>query len=131
MARLGFPTTLEQSRDLGRAAVDVLLAVASTSPGAVLDSTHYPETVPRLTALPGTIVEVRCRCPREVALRRYRARSADRHPGHLDAERTPDELWNDALVEPLGVGPLFEVDTSCEVDVGALAARIRSSTEPR
>src|SRR5437899_93809 len=94
MDTLGFPATVEQSRDLGRAAVAAMLALARTSPGAVLESTFYPEVVPNLQALPGRIVEIRCRCPRELALARYRARTGGRHPGHLDAHRTDDELWN-------------------------------------
>jgi len=42
IAALGSPTTVEQSRDFGRAAVMAMLIVARTSPGAVLDSTFYP-----------------------------------------------------------------------------------------
>ncbi len=48
---------------------------------------------------------------------------ARRHPGHRD--RGEDELWG-RPVEPLGVGPLVEVDTSGPVDVPALAGRIRT-----
>ena len=38
METLGSPATVEQSRVLGRAAVETMLAVAQTSPGAVLES---------------------------------------------------------------------------------------------
>jgi chloramphenicol 3-O-phosphotransferase len=124
MDTLDTPVTVEQSRNLGRAAVQAMLAVARTSPGAVLESTFYPETVPDLEDLPGRIVEIRCRCPRELALMRYRARGAGRHPGHLDAERTDAELWDDRLLEPLGLGPLLEVDTTNEIDIDSLAHQI-------
>jgi hypothetical protein len=40
-----------------------MLAMARSAPGAVLDSTFYPYTVPHIERLPGTVVEVRCRCP--------------------------------------------------------------------
>jgi AAA domain len=126
MNTLGHPQTVEESRDLGRAAVSVMLAVAHSSPGAVLESPFYPEAVPALQALPGRIVEIRCRCPRELALARYRARSASRHPGHLDADRTEDELWNEQLVRPLGLGPLIEVDTSSENDIEYLARQVEA-----
>lgn len=79
MAVLGPPATLEETRRLGRAAVMVMLAVAKASPGAVLDSTFYPYAVPHLEQLPGTLIEVRCRCPRELAQARYEARSTGRH----------------------------------------------------
>ncbi len=126
MSELGRPGTVEDSRRFGRAAVMAMLQVARSAPGAVLDSTFYPYTVPHLTALEGTLVEVRCRCPREVAEQRYQARSATRHAGHLDAQRPPEELWNEHHLRPLGLGPLIEVDTSRPVDVEPLARRIRA-----
>ena len=126
MGELGRPATVQESRRLGRAAVIAMLQVASSAPGAVLDSTFYPYTVPHLTELLGTLVEVRCRCPREVAEARYHARSATRHAGHLDDKRPPEELWNEHHLEPLGLGPLIEVDTSRAVDIGALAVHIKA-----
>jgi predicted kinase len=126
METLGSPETVEQSRVLGRAAVETMLAVAQTSPGAVLESNFSSYALPALRTLPGSIIEVRCRCPRELALTRYRERSAHRHPGHLDALRNESELWNDELLTPLGVGPLIEVDTTTTVDIGALVSDIRA-----
>ena len=52
------PATVEDSRELGRAAVMAMLAIAKTAPGAVLDSTFYPYTVPHLGELPGALIEV-------------------------------------------------------------------------
>lgn len=52
METLGVPATVEESQRLGRAAVEVVLAVARTSRGAVLDSTFYPYAVPSLRSLP-------------------------------------------------------------------------------
>src|SRR6266496_2902556 len=54
---LDTPTTIEQSRDYGRAAVEAQLAVACRSPGAVLEGTAAAA----------------------LASSRYRARSAGRH----------------------------------------------------
>lgn len=125
MERLGLPATVEESRILGRAAVEVMLTVAQTSQGAVLDSTFYSYTVPSLQTLPGPIIEIRCRCPRALALSRYRARSTGRHRGHLDAERTDDELWNEHLLRPLGLGPVIEIDTAAEVDIDFLQHQVR------
>lgn len=78
---LGWPADVEESRMLGRGAVMAMLTIAKSSPGAVMDSTFFPYTFPHLKALPGPLVEIRCRCSREVAEARYRARSATRHPG--------------------------------------------------
>jgi hypothetical protein len=131
MDALGTPVTVEQSRALGRAAVRAMLAAARTSPGAVLECPFYPESASELKALPGRIVEIRCRCPRELALKRYRARSAERHPGHLDNERTDEELWNDKLRQTLGLGPLIEVDTSGEIDIDSLSRHVEDVAAAR
>ena len=120
---LGRPQTVEESQRLGRVAVLTLLRVAQRCPGAVLDSTWFDYTRPLLAALPGTLVEVRCIVPLDLARSRYYGRAATRHPGHLDTARTFDELWGRS-VPPLGVGPLLDVDTSSSVDVPALARSI-------
>ena len=122
---LGWPDSVQESRTLGRAAVMAMLAIASTSGGAVLESTFSPYAYPRIAALPGPLIEVRCRCPAAVAQSRYRARSVTRHGGHLDLDRQPDELWNDENSEPLGIAPVINVDTTAPVDVADLATRIR------
>ena len=124
---LGTPASVEDSRELGRASVMAMLTVARTSPGAVLDSTFYPYTLPHLRALPGQLIEIRCVCPRPVVEARYRARTATRGTGHFDSERRAEELWNEHHLTPLGLGPLIEVDTSDQVDVAAVAARVHSA----
>ena len=43
---------------------------------------------------------------------------------HLDGQRSHDELWG-SPIDPLGVGPLVEGDTSRPVDAAALSATIR------
>jgi predicted kinase len=131
MDALGLPQTVAESQRLGRAAVMAMLAVASTSPSAVLDSTFYPYTVPSLQRLRPPLIEIRCRCPREIVEARYRQRTRDRHAGHRDEHRTPDELWNDSHHTPLGLGPLIEVDTSGAVDVHVVAARVRGAASVR
>ena len=123
---LGLPGTVEQSREQGSAAVMAMLTVARTSPGAVLDSTFYPYTLPHLRALPGQLVEIRCVCPRDVVEARYRARLGTRTGGHFDSERPVDELWNEHHLTATGLGTLLEVDTTDTVDAAAVASRVRS-----
>ncbi|HWK16995.1 MAG TPA: AAA family ATPase [Solirubrobacteraceae bacterium] len=122
---LGWPDSVEESRTLGRAAVMAMLEVASTSGGAVLESTFFPYAYPRISALPGSLIEVRCRCPAAVAQARYRERSGRRHRGHLDLDRQPDELWSEESSRPLGIAPVIVVDTTAPVDVADLATRIQ------
>ena len=123
-ASLGRPATVEESQRLGRAAVDALLRAACDCSGAVLDSTWFLRVAPMVRELPGPCVELRCEVPVEVARARYAARLPERVAGHLDALRDDDELWGEP-VQPLGVGPLVEVDTTGPVDIATLADRVR------
>jgi len=124
---LGSPQDVADSQRMGRAAVMAMFAVAEMSPAAVLDSTFYPYTVPSLQRLAPPLIEIRCRCPRAIVEARYRRRSGARHPGHLDGQRLPEELWNESHLAALGLGPLIEVDTSAPVDIGPVAARVREA----
>ena len=121
-------TDVEASRELGRAAVRAMLAVAAASPvGAVLESNFYRSVaVHDLRALPGDVVELFCRCSQDVAQARYRRRSGTRDAGYFDRVRTGDELWNDEISEPVAGGwPVIEVDTNARVDMPRLVRRVR------
>jgi predicted kinase len=120
---LGAPGTVPESHALGRAAVAATLRAAHGCPGAVVDSTWFPDSSASVSRLPGPFVEIRCRVPLEVVRRRYRARVRDER--HLDHLRTEEELWG-SEVAPLGLGPLLEVDTAGPVDLPAVAERVRA-----
>lgn len=131
---LGRPADVSESQRLGRAAVQVMLRVAQSCPGAVMDSTWFPEVRPLVMSLPGQVVQVRCTVPKELARTRYYRRAARRHEGHLDLLRTEEELWGSPSL-PLGVGPIFEVDTTGAVDIAQLTREVLRSAsrgdEPR
>lgn len=121
---------IDASREMGRAAVAVMLAVAGESPvGAVLESNFFrSKAQAELAALPGPVVEVFCRCDRDVAAARYRARAGTRAAGHFDEQREQGELWNDEVSEPVaGPWPLIEVDTSRPVEIAALLAAVEAA----
>ncbi|UFN45179.1 AAA family ATPase [Nocardioides okcheonensis] len=127
MATLPVPD-VEASRQLGRAAVQVMLAVSAASPvGAVLESNFYRSlAVAEIQQLPGTVVEVFCRCDRQVAQGRFATRVATRQAGHFDGLRTAEELWNEQISEPVAGGwPVLEVDTNSAVDVPFVTRRLR------
>lgn len=126
MDALGAPTSVAESRRLGRAAVEAVLRLARGCPAAVIDSTWFDYARDLVRALPGPVLELRCHAPLQVVRSRYRARVRD--PRHLDSDRSADELWG-RPVEPLGVGPLLEIDTSVAVDVSVLAAMVREALE--
>ena len=121
---------VEASRQLGRASVAAMLAVAAQAPcGAVIESTfHRSRAVAGLRRLPGKVVEVFCRCDAEVARVRYQARADSRRAGHFDRIRTVEELWNDEVAQPVAGGwPVMEVGTNRPVDVAAAVRFVRGS----
>ena len=126
---LGAPD-VESSRRIGRATYAVLWAMAeaivSSGIGLVLESNFHRDLSAgslRALAARGDAVFVHCVAPLEVIKERYRSRV--RHPGHKDAELLA--TWDGDLTvfePPAGIRAL-PVDTSSDVDVRALAARIR------
>ena len=123
---------VEASRQIGRGAVAAMLAVAAQSPiGAVIESNFYRSVaVDELRRLPGSVVEVFCRCDPAIARDRDKARAGTRHAGHFDGLRSIDELWNDEITEPVAGGwPLLEVSTDRPVDVDRVLAFIRTTTD--
>ena len=121
------PTDVEHSRQLGRAAVRVMLALAAASPlGAVLESNFYrSRAAGDLARLPGRVVEVFCRCDHDIATARYRQRAGTRAVGHFDHLRTDDELWNPEVAAPVAGGwPVVELDTNTTVDLSSAIAAI-------
>lgn len=120
---LGRPADVPESQHLGRAAVRVMLRIAQRCPSAVLDSTWFPDVRPLVERLPGSLVEVRCEVPQDVARRRYLRRAAGRSAAHLDLQRSEQELWGSPPL-PLGVGTVVEVDTTAPVDIRRLAAEV-------
>jgi hypothetical protein len=107
-----------------------MLRVAHRCPGAVLDSTWFDYALPLARALPGQLIEVHCTVPLEVARARYQARAAQRHAGHLDADRSEAELWGQPSPRSLGLGPVIEVDTSAPVDIARLVGTLTQMLAP-
>jgi predicted kinase len=121
---------VEASRQLGRAAVVAMLAVAAESPiGAVIESNFYRSVAADdLLRLPGRVIEVFCRCTDSTARARYAQRAGTRHAGHFDGLRSSTELWNDEVAEPVGGGWLvLEADTNQPVDVDEVVLRIKAA----
>lgn len=120
---------IETSRLIGTASVAAMLAVATETAGAVLESVwHRSYAKAGLHRLGPGIVEVFCRCRPEIAAQRYALRAGTRAPGHFDAERTVAELWKEEVAQPVAGGwPVIEIDTSSPVELDPLVARIRAT----
>jgi len=110
----------------GAAAWAVFWMQARCSPQAVLDTNIQwanQQQLDALRALGGTLVEVRCDCPADLAKARFAERARLGHAAQrfmvLDDERLA------AYARPLGVGALIEVDTAGAVDIDRVADRVR------
>ena len=123
---------VEASRIIGTASVAAMLAVAAETAGAVLESVwHRSRSETDLHRLGANIVEVFCRCRREIAAHRYAVRAGTRAAGHFDAERTARELWNEEVAQPVAGGwPVIEADTTVPVELAPLVVRIRAAAGP-
>ena len=121
---------IEAARRTGRAAVTILVALAAEVHGDVVLESVWPRTqsVGDLSSLPGSLVEVFCRCERGVAEARYAARSETRPVDYVSEHRHTAELWTNETTEPVAGGwPVIEVDTTGTVDVAALASQIQEA----
>lgn len=124
----------EWNATLGRAASEIMWALLADAPaGAVLENSWRANV--RSLAAEGLAragvtcpLEIWCEVPPELAWRRYVARFPTRHPVH-GALMSRDEEWARmvANAEPLGLGPVYRVDTSGPVDIDALAAWCRAA----
>jgi len=119
---------------LSRIADENLIQHASSAAGAVICSwwrhprSQEPTGTPTqwLSGLPGRLVEVHCRCAPETAAGRFFHRQ--RHPGHLDARQSLDELAERFAIQSafgaLGVGALVEVNTEGPGDFPSLYSSV-------
>ena len=113
---------------------------ASRSNGAILVTFWRQPGMPEdsgtpvewLFALSGRIVNVRCICPPEIAARRFLDRR--RHPGHLDDNRSLEEMEMQlraiAALQPLPIEPHIDVDTSQPMDLAAISNSVTSWPSP-
>jgi predicted kinase len=131
---------LRRSQTLGRAAfallwhvLDCQLAAGASAVGeGSFDRVRSVAALDRLRERHAfAVVQVHCRAPVDVLERRYAGRAAERHPGHLDAERHP-RLESDAYLLDLPYAELVVVDTTATPEdvygavARALGPRLRS-----
>jgi len=124
---------LRSSQQLGGAAMELLWRLAGTCPNVILEAnfrSQSPYECQRVLALSPRPVEVYCRVPIAVAAERYaqRGASASHHPVHV-ARTLPVEAFRE-FQDPLGVGPVIEVDTSRQVDIPGLAGEVSRALWP-
>jgi hypothetical protein len=130
------PNTQLERRQLSRNADRAFQSAVQGSQGAIVVSWwKHPKSdrdsgtpTQWLLNLPRILVEVYCKCPPQLAMARFLDRK--RHPGHLDGLWSNPELFalleHAALLGPLAIGRLIEVDTSESVNYGTLWTGVKA-----
>lgn len=123
--------SINDSQRIGQAAIRVLFAIAAETHGAVLESVWRPSLVVEdFNQLDGSLIELFCACPPDLAKQRYAQRAADRHPGHFDTARLNDDLWESETAQPVNGGwRCIHVGTTTRIDIVALAHEITKLVE--
>ena len=123
---------LAWSQRLGAGTYEVIWALleeslAAGSASSPRRTSSAARTSAHFATLPGArIVQLHCSAPLDVLLDRYRTR--ERHPGHVDGERihTMRDAVESGRHDPLDLpGETIRLDTSEQVDLDALARRVR------
>ena len=133
---LGKPDRMT-NRTWGRASLEVIWSLVAEFPVGIdviveawFGRPPHDEVVAGLRrARVGPTCEVWCHAPGTVLAERYAARVNRRHSGHPDASFAPELARLAGEVSPMGIGPVYSVDTS-EMDavrVDAIADWVRST----
>jgi hypothetical protein len=124
-------------RTLSRESDAILQQEATNSNGAVLVSFWRVPGMPSDSGTPTDwliapshhLINVHCACEPAVAANRFRERR--RHPGHLDDELSPAEVWASLAkltqLPPLDMGQRIDVDTSQELNLTETVSAIRGA----
>ena len=128
---------VEWRRKLSRESDVIFQTQATTMQGAVLVSHWRLPGMPVnsgtptvwLSKLSGRIVNVHCQCPAELSAERFIRRN--RHPGHLDSERSHGEILASirgiSSLGRLDIGQPIDVDTSHTPDVDAVVRQVHQA----
>lgn len=117
--------SLEASRRLGGAAMELLWSLATRTPFAVLEANFRPHSdyeLGKLRSLKADIVEIHCDCGPAETARRFAARAATstHHVGAHPLRALPPDMLAE-YDRPMGVGATIAVDTTRPIDIPALA----------
>lgn len=124
--------SLEYSRKIGGAAMELIWSLASYAPCAVLEANFRPKSIyeiKKIRGLNAKLVEVYCDCGPSEAARRFKERAAaEQHHAAHPLKELPQGLL-DEYDRPLNVGRLVEVDTKRPVAAKEVAKRVLSAFE--
>ena len=126
------------NRKLGRGSLKAMFALVQDAPAGstfILDAWfgfQPREFLTGLIAASGaeSVAEIWCSAPPEVIGARYGARAGTRPAGHPGVEYVPELIALAGRAEPLGFGPVLNIDTASEIDPSELRAWARAWSVP-
>ena len=105
---------------LSTASFEVMWAVAARAPHAVLEGNFAPSASTRLRALDASPAEVFCRCRLELCRDRFERRLRDDNRHRVHPAVVPPLEFFERFSQPIGIGPVLEVDTEMHLDVAPI-----------
>lgn len=120
------------SRSLGRFAIEEMFSSPRQFDPVILDSFFWPGlSESDLLLLERPLVQVHCNTPIEVCIKRFREREVqDRHTALRDPSGPEVSIgrWSGIAEGPLQIpGPLYELDTSSNLDIVAASDFVRDA----
>jgi adenylylsulfate kinase-like enzyme len=112
---------------LSAASFEVMWAVAARVPRAVLEGNFSPSAATRLEALDATLLEVFCRCRLEVCRDRFERRMREENRHRVHPAVVPPLEFFEQFTEPIGIGPVLEVDTEMSLKFPAIVEWINAN----
>lgn len=126
----GVPGDDDFSRQIGGAAMEVMWTLAGRCPDVMLEANFRPDSAyerERILALGANVIEVHCRCDRELIAQRFRDRAVrgERHRAHTMSELPAEYIAQ--FEKPIGIGTVVVVETLEPLDVASIAKEIDRS----
>ena len=120
------------STRLGDAAYGLIFALAraalASGASVIVEGNFFPDHASTIATLPDhRLVQIHCSAPLDVLMERYASR--ERHAVHHDADKIAElpARFESGAHAPLALaGELIELDTTQQLDLEQLAARIRA-----
>jgi hypothetical protein len=126
--RLGY-SDREWSRAVGLAAKDVLIYAAVEARRGVVEAFWTLDDSDRFRDLRGSVLQVYCDCPSELARERFRLRAPNRHRGHRDdlVDYDTERAWSPPHDAPIrDLLPVLRVRTDVPLDLDVLRVALGS-----
>lgn len=123
----GVKDTIEYSRIIGGASMELLWVIASNSVNVILDSNFNPNSeyeIGKINSLKGNIIEIFCYAPIQTIQERFKNRAllSKHHPAHISKTISREEV--EKYLNPIGIGKLIKVEINNELSIDYILEKL-------